>query len=256
MTAQAISWVRQAGRIALQHYYQNESATEKPDQTLLTQTDLELEKFLVSQIAATYPTHNRLAEEKTGNRRRKSAYTWVIDPLDGTTTFVRKLPGWGISLGLLYRNRPIFGLFYMPLLGDMTYATAEDGIYSEPTSAWAVRSDWQHNGFLAVSAGAHHEFQIDVARTRALGSISASLVYTARGSATAAFIPRAYLWDLVAGTVILNQAGGEIRYLSGRPVDYSVLLGGYLAPEPILAGHPALVSELQSAIRPWEQANQ
>jgi fructose-1,6-bisphosphatase/inositol monophosphatase family enzyme len=75
------------------------------------------------------------------------------------------------------------------------------------------------------------------------------LVYTARGIAAGAFIPQAYLWDLVAGVAILNRAGGEVRYLSGKMVDYQVLLDGRLTPEPIIACHPNLQAELRAAIR-------
>ncbi len=196
-------------------------------------------------------------------------YTWAIDPLDGTTAFVRGLPGWGISMALLYEGRPLFGLFHMPLLDDLTYSclgrpfgfcrgrsmpgcetpTPEPSCPHPRVLGRAVQPDWSHNGFLAVTAGAHKEFRIDIDRTRALGSVAASLVYTARGAATAAFIPKAYLWDLAAGALILQQAGGELRYLSGPPVDLAELLDGRLIPEPIVAGHPDIVAQLQHTIQ-------
>ncbi|MCB0211751.1 MAG: inositol monophosphatase, partial [Anaerolineae bacterium] len=79
-------------------------------------------------------------------------------------------------------------------------------------------------------------------------SIGASLIYTARGAATAAFIPKAYAWDLAAGALILQQAGGELRYLSGRGVDLEELLDGRLTPEPILAGERGVVEGLVGKI--------
>jgi len=246
-----LSWIRVAGQIALD-YFGKVRADYKPDDTLQTRADVEIERFLLKEIGRAYPEHNLLAEEtRPAERKTTSAYTWTIDPLDGTTAFVRGLPGWGISLGLLYRNRPIFGLFYMPLLDDLVYATP-DQIYNnnEETVTYKVRSDWQDKGFLAVNAAAHQGYQIDLPRTRALGSIGANLVYTARGAATAAFVPRAYLWDLVAGAIILNRAGGELRYLSGQPVDYTALLDGRLIPEPIIAGHPGVLAELPGSIQP------
>jgi fructose-1,6-bisphosphatase/inositol monophosphatase family enzyme len=81
-----------------------------------------------------------------------------------------------------------------------------------------------------------------------MGSISASLIYTARGAAVGTFIPRAHIWDLVAGAAILMGVGGELRDVSGRLVDYSELLDGRLAPEPIIAAHPDLQAELRNAI--------
>jgi fructose-1,6-bisphosphatase/inositol monophosphatase family enzyme len=247
--AQIIAWAHQAGQIAMR-YFGHVSPDYKPDDTLLTQADVEIEQFLVTQIRAAFPDHALICEE--GGRvqaKTASPYAWAVDPLDGTTAFVLGLPGWGIALGLLYEGQPVFGLFYMPLLDDLTY-TAADGVWSNgQILRQAVQPDWGRKGFLAVNSGAHHDFQIDVLRTRALGGVGASLVYTARGSAAAVFIPRAYVWDLVAGGAILSQAGGELRYLSSKPVEYLPLLDGRLAPEPIIAGHPDLLVELRDAIR-------
>lgn len=255
---QATLWARQAGQIARRHF-RNASfdvKAVKADKSLLTQADLEIEQFLVAQIRAAYPNHALLGEEGT-QTDIQSPYIWAIDPIDGTTAFVQGLPGWGISIGLLYEFEPIFGLFYMPLLDDLTYTTSTGMLCSSTPlhplikhSRGKVMSDWRRQGFLAVNAEAHHDFEIAVQRTKALGSVVASLVYTARGSATAAFIPKAYLWDLVAGACILKQAGGELRYLSGQPIDYSSLADGSFILEPIIAGHPRLLTELQNSIVP------
>jgi fructose-1,6-bisphosphatase/inositol monophosphatase family enzyme len=145
-------------------------------------------------------------------------------------------------VGLLHDDRPCFGLFYMPLLDDMTCT-------AYPQARSGLRSEWGPRGFLAVSASSHRNFNIDVTYCRALGSASAGLVYTARGSATAAFIPKVRLWDLVAGAAILHQAGGEMRYLSGAAIDYAALRDGQLAPESVIAGHPCLLDGLQQAIQ-------
>jgi myo-inositol-1(or 4)-monophosphatase len=248
---QVIVWARQVGQIALR-YSQDVVPRRKPDQSFLTQADLEIEDFLAERIRSTFPDHGLISEEGTrGQNNRSAAYLWVVDPLDGTTAFVQGLTGWGISIGLLHRGRPCFGLFYMPLLDDMTYTTGSDGICRNGLSLHqTVRSDWGPKGFLAVNASAHRDFQIDVHRTRTMGSVSANLVYTARGAATAAFVPKARLWDLVAGAAILSGAGGELRYLSGKRIDYGQLLDGRLAPEPIVGGHPDLLVGLRNRIQP------
>jgi myo-inositol-1(or 4)-monophosphatase len=239
--------------MAMAYFNQQLEPSSKPDDTLLTPADVEIEKFLIRKINTAYPNHRIVSEEAgllPSPANLPSPYTWVIDPLDGTTAFIHGLPGWGISLGLLYAGQLLFGLFYMPLLNDLTYASSEGLWWNDQAPGWLARQDWNHKGFLAVSTGAHKSFEMKVPRIRALGSVGASLVYTARGSATAALIPRAYVWDLLAGALILTQAGGELRYLSGQPVDYGALLEGQLAPEPILAGHPLLLDQLQGAIRP------
>jgi fructose-1,6-bisphosphatase/inositol monophosphatase family enzyme len=251
MLQQTKEWARQAGQIGLRHF--NETTPRiKPDQSFLTSADLEIEHYLIDRIRAAYPDCDVVSEEGTLERAHRGASdVWVIDPLDGTTAFVQGLPGWGIGIGLLHQGQPLFGLFYMPLLDDMTYTDSSRGVFSNSRSLHgAVRKDWGHKGFLAVSATAHRDFTINVQRTRTLNSVGASLVYTARGAAAAAFIAKAHLWDLVAGAAILSRAGGELRFLSGGGIDYATLLDGRLAREPIIAGHPGFVAELQRLIQP------
>jgi len=253
---QLLAWARQAGQIALRHF-QKVVPQRKPDDTFLTQADLEIEHFLSEQIRTTYPNDGLIGEE--GAKAPQNAYAasvWAIDPLDGTTAFVQGLPGWGISIGLLHQGQPAFGLFYMPLLDDMTYTANQDEVYNNDRDLrGAIRADWEEKGFLAINSSAHRRFQLDVPRIRTMGSIGANLIYMSRGVASGAFIPKAHIWDLVAGAAIVRRAGGTLRYLSGHPIDYRPLLNGDLAPEPIIAGHPKLLTELQQAIRPRSSAS-
>ncbi len=249
LISQVEAWIRTAGQMALQDFKSGKTVRDKSDDTLLTETDGKLEAYLTAVIHQTYPTHGFIAEEGTV-QQSQSNYLWAIDPLDGTTVFVKGLPGWGISLALFHNESPIFGMQYMPLLDDLSYATTEGAFCNGEPLVNSVAKDWRHNGFVAVTASAHQDFDIGVPRMRALGSISASLVYAARGTATAVFIPRAYLWDLAAGALMVQQAGGELRYLSGQPVILADLRDGQLNPEPIIAGHPQIVDELMTVIRP------
>ena len=247
---EVISWARQAGQIAL-GYFKNVTPELKPDNTFLTKADLEIERYLGEQIRGTFPDHHMIGEEGTRDKNRAhSPNVWAVDPIDGTTAFVQGLPGWGISIGLLHQGQPHFGLFYMPLLDDLTYTTAHGDVYCNGRNLKGrLRSDWADKGFLAIASTSHADFTIKVRRTRALGSIAVNLVYTARGTATATFAPKANLWDVAAGAAILLRVGGELRYLSGRPVDYQQLLSGRLAPEPIIAGHPLVLEDLIEKIR-------
>jgi fructose-1,6-bisphosphatase/inositol monophosphatase family enzyme len=250
MTEQLIDWVYQAGQIAL-HHFKNVIPQNKPDQSFFTQADLEIERFLTQRIRTAYHGHSLISEEGTRVKDICPASDiWVIDPLDGTTAFVQGLSGWGISIGLLHEGQPDFGLFYMPLIDDMTYTNGHTNVRCGGSDlCQTIRTDWREKGFLAVSASAHRDFQINVHRTRTMGSVGASLAYTARGAAVATFIPKARLWDLVAGAAILGRMGGELRYLSGKSIDYLELLDGRLAPEPVIAGHPHLLAELSGLIR-------
>lgn len=250
MVYQIIFWLREAGKIALS-FFENVGPTYKPDQTFVTEADLEIESFLAGRIEQTFPTHGLVAEESIGQRPLPSSdVIWVIDPLDGTTAFSQGLPGWGIAVGALQKGEPILGFYYMPLLGDLTYTSAHGEVfYNNRHLTPDMRTKWEKKGFLALTTTAHADFQIQVRHTRALGSHHTNLIYTARGTATAALLPKAHVWDLVAGAAIMRCLGGELCYLDGTAINYNALLDGRLAPQPIIAGHAAILKTLPDLIQ-------
>lgn len=238
-------WLEQAGQLAMV-YFRQVVPQQKSNGSLLTEADLTIERFLISQLQKAYPTHDILAEE-SDPAEQKSDFLWTIDPLDGTTAFVHGLPDWGIAVGLLHKGKPVWGVFHMPMLGRTIVNDGGDKGEGAPTT-WGIK------GFLAVSSSsAHRKFSMKVQRFRTVSSVSTALVYVAQGVAAAAFIPKARLWDLVPGMAIIEQAGGEMRYLSGKPVDYEALNDGRITPEPVIAGHPNLLDELQQSISPVYQ---
>lgn len=245
--AQVHGWVSEAGRIA-RGYFNHVTAQFKPDHTLVTRADHEIEAFLAQRIRAAYPDHALIGEE--GARARGTGYLWAVDPIDGTRAFVQGLPCWGTAIGVFYRGEPRWGLFYMPLLDDWTYTEGEDGVCCNGRDlCGAVRAEWDEQSFLAISSSAHYFYEIGVKRTRALGSVMAGAAYTARGSSLGGFFHRASIWDLAAGAAILQRAGAELQYLSGRAIDWGELADGRRAPEPVLAAHPSLMARLAQLIR-------
>ena len=242
------NWTQEAGQLALKDFENVSPLPNKTDDTLLTPTDLAIENLLISKIQQKYPSHNLVTEESE-QRQTGSPFTWVIDPLDGTTAFLQGVPGWGISIALLQDGQPKLGVYYMPLIDDLTWATVENASWRNRPLYRSARTNWGHKSFLAVNTRAHYDFEINLPRIRCLGGVMSSLVYTARGSATAAFIPKAYIGDLAAGMLILKQAGGELRYLSGKPVDLTLLLDRQYTLEPIVAGHPLILDKLGQAIK-------
>jgi myo-inositol-1(or 4)-monophosphatase len=256
---QVRDWARQAGEIAKDHF-NHTHAQLKADNTLVTQADREVESFLVERVRAAYPGHSLIAEEGArvqgvdhphpAEELHPSEYLWAIDPIDGTRAFTQGLPCWGISIGVLRQGRPYWGLFYMPILEDWTYTEGAEGVaWNGRDLRGAVRSTWDDQSYLAISSSAHYYYQIDVKRTRALGSVAANMAYTARGSSLGALATRASIWDLAASAAILARVGAELQSLSGKPIDWSLLRDGHRIPEPVLAAHPALIQRLRALIR-------
>lgn len=241
------TWASEAGEIAMR-YFNNVTVARKEDDSYVTQADREIEALLARRVRAAYPDHALIGEE--GARVGGERYLWAIDPIDGTRAFVQGLPGWGISIGVLCQGQPHVGVFYMPLLDDWTYTEGAEGVlWNGQDLRGSVRAEWDDQSYLASSSSVHYYYQIEAKRLRALGSIAANLVYTARGSALGALLDKAHIWDLAAGAAILQRAGAELRYLSGRQIDWSELLDGRQVPEPVLAAHPSMIARLQTLIR-------
>lgn len=247
-----IAWARQAGELAMPYFDRLDTVQNKADQSFVTPADRAIDTFLSQKIQETFPNDGLVSEESlSGQNGSWPDRIWVIDPIDGTTAFSQGLTGWGIALGLLVQGQPGFGLFYMPLLDDLTYTRGSDEVYHHRRDLrGAVRTGWEQQGFLAVTAKSHARFQIDLGITRTMGSSVANLIYTARGAATATFLPSPHIWDLVAPAAILQRAGGVLRYLSGREIDYNELLDGRKTTEPVVGGHPDLLPDLARVIRP------
>ena len=256
---QVRDWAFQAGKIALRYFDEVKSSKHSLETGPAGQADMEIEQYLIEQIRQVYPEHALIGEEGGPSEAASSKSTiWTIDPLDGTTVFNQGMVEWGIALGVLHQGQPAFGLFYMPATQEMFYTAGPETIgdtYGQPLRL-VLRAEWGYKGFLATTASAHALFDINVRRTRAPGSVGVNLVYTARGTAAAAFLPKPCLWDIVPGAAILDRVGGVLRYLSGAPVDYLALLDGRSTPEPVLAGNPTLLAELQQKISPRPKDSQ
>lgn len=99
MLSAAHSWAAEAGAIALGHF-NVVAARRKPDRSVVTAADEEIETLLRARIAAAFPEHGIVGEEQ-GRQDADREFVWALDPIDGTSAFVSGLPHWGISIGLL-----------------------------------------------------------------------------------------------------------------------------------------------------------
>ncbi len=246
---QVRAWAQEAGQIAMEHF-NHAQVMFKADQTMVTQADRQIEAMLSGYVQAAYPGHALIGEEGARGGRADSDWVWAIDPIDGTRAFVQGLPCWGISIGVLYQGVPYFGLFYMPLLNDWTYTTADAVICNGRALIHSLRTEWDDQSFLAISSSTHNHYHIGVKRARALGTLAANMVYTARGTALGALLEHAAIWDVAAGAAVLGRLGAEFRYLSGRAVCWSGLLDGRPITEPLVTAHPCLLGRLLDSIRP------
>jgi fructose-1,6-bisphosphatase/inositol monophosphatase family enzyme len=240
----AVEIVREAGRLALS-LRGRYTPDVKADNTLVTQADREIEELLRGRLAAIAPGWAFLGEE-TGLEGNPDAPCWVIDPIDGTTNFVRGLPLWCVSVGAVHRGRAIWGGLAVPLQNEIFWAAEGAGAWQETmdgsgTSRRLRVADpefLEQEDLIAANTTADSavDFRKVPCRLRNLGSLAYHLTAAARGAILCALSRQHKLYDIAAGVCLCIEAGCEARYLDGRP--WSAEVVAPREPMPLLVAPP------------------
>ncbi len=243
----------EAGQICLdgQSKLTSSDLTFKSLKDIVTVTDKKVEQFLVKEILSKYPDHSILGEE-TGTTKGKGQYKWIIDPIDGTTSFVHNQPFYGVSIGLEKNGELILGVVNAPVLNQMFYAQKGKGAFLNDTSIKVsdtldLDSAVMSTGFACLRSGLEpnnlnlfNKIAPQLRDVRRYGSAALDLCYTAWGSLDGYWEMNLNVYDIAAGVLILREAGGIVT-------DFS---GGNKFPENGIAGanaflHPQLLSCLK-----------
>jgi myo-inositol-1(or 4)-monophosphatase len=250
----AESLAAEAGLLAMR-YYGCGKPQVKFDEELVTEAELAIRELIRTSIAQQYPEHHLLGEgaDQTEYRHGEYGFQWIADPLDGTANFQAGIPVWGISLALFNNFWPILGLFSMPASGDTFKAVAGRVLLANDVPV-RLESDGtaSNESVLFTYSRFHHEFRSTFpGKIRNLGCTAAHLGYVACGRAEAALVKNVHIWDLAAGLILLEAAGGELRHLDGRAFHLNDYLDGKKVDTPLLAapaGEHELVSQYIRAI--------
>jgi fructose-1,6-bisphosphatase/inositol monophosphatase family enzyme len=240
-------WVTEAGEIARRYFGQVE-AQWKGIASPVTAADYEIEQLFRQRIAAAYPDHGILGEEYGGAGLDRD-YLWALDPIDGTRVFVEGLPTWSITLALLYRRVPVFGIVYVPMVDDWTYTDGDDVINNGQVITGCLKTHWQEDSYVFWRSDAAASYDLQFTRVMSFGASATHLAYTARGASVASLIHDSYVWDFAAGAAFLAKQGGEIRSLAGELMSFD----GIDLLKPIkgmyIAGHPDVVRRLRPLVK-------
>lgn len=219
---------KECGEILMQYY-------DKPDLKFerkgyndpATEADLASEKHAINAIREAYPDHAILAEE-SGKSDKESDYVWIIDPLDGTSNFKHSLPIFCVSIGLEYKGEIICGAVYNPRTDEMFSAEKGKGAYlnGKPIKV----TDRETKEFSAVATGFapkpeiieknlpnFNNFMKEGFLIRRLGAAAIDLCYTACGRFDGFWEIGLSPWDIAAGSLIVQEAGGKVTQMDGAP---------------------------------------
>ena len=244
-------WAREAGAIALTAFYDAQAAPprRKADRSWVTDIDEQIELLLRKRIGAAYPG-DRVMGEEGGGEATQGGRVWVLDPIDGTGSFVKRLPVWGVSIGLMVDGRAAAGCMYLPVSNECYLAGMEGPatLNGRPISA-DIDDPFDAQSWMAVPSNTHRTYRVDYpGKTRSMGSTAANICYVARGGASAALLGRSSLWDIAGALAVLERAGGRLGALSGQPLDWAPLLRGEAAAEPLFVASAANYERLRARI--------
>lgn len=227
---------------------------------VLTETDIKIGELLVSRVREAYPDHN-IIDEEAGVIDNQSEYTWVIDPIDGTSNFANGIPMYGVMIGLLHDSMPIAGGIALPSFDQIYTAEKDTGAYCNGKKISVSNEAKLSNSLIAYGIDGHQENpQMTIDETSALSRIilgirnlrSSNSAYdvtlVAGGAYGAALNKTSKIWDNVAPHIIIEEAGGVYTDFYGKPMDYSNPTAKVNDNFTLCAGAPQLHAQLQAII--------
>jgi histidinol-phosphatase len=249
----AIEATQEAGRLALR-YFEGEFRVEwKQDLSPVTIADREAEALLRARLLGTFPDDGFLGEE-SGDAAGSSGFRWIIDPIDGTRNFVRRIPIWGTLVGLEYKGQQIAGVVDVPALGHVYRALLGDGahcnnrrIHVSNVGALGEATLFHTSMAWFIRAGCADVFQ-ELARRvqteRGYGDFYGHML-VAQGSGELMVEHGVHAWDMAALKPIVEEAGGRFSDWDNTPTIYRpdvIASNGKLHAEAlqILAGERGL----------------
>ena len=235
----AIDAAKAGGELALKYFKSQPKVLYKADNSPVTRADIETEKLIRKIISKNFPDHGIIGEELPP-LNPKARYQWVIDPIDGTKMFVRKIPLWSTLLALLEDNKPIIGVVFLPAIDNLYYAAKNRGAFLNNKRIHV--SKVKDINFAFLSHGSIKRFS-DVNKINNLLKIvnkshairgfgdSDAYSYVASGKIDIHLSAAEAIHDIAAPAILIEEAGGKFTDFSGK---FSLTSGNAVATNGLL----------------------
>jgi myo-inositol-1(or 4)-monophosphatase len=225
----ALSAARRAGEVLRAAFGTEHSITYKGEVDLLTEIDEQAERLIREELLGTFPTYGMLAEEG-GELSGEEDVRWIVDPLDGTTNYAHQLPIFCVSIALERSGEVVLGVVHDPM-GEETFV-AERGRGATLNGGPIKVSDTDELIRALIATGFPYDraempealelfgrFAATTQGMRRLGSAALDLSYVASGRIDGYYERGIWPWDLAAGSVIVEEAGGNLTNYRGDVLD-------------------------------------
>jgi len=251
----AVKAARRAGsiinRAALEGGALEVKAKNKND--FVTQVDKAAEQAIIGVIHTAYPDHSILAEESGDTPGARAEYRWVIDPLDGTTNYIHGFPQYCVSVALEHRGVPTHGVVYDPGKNELFTASRGRGAFLDDRRMRVSKCTRLQDALVGTGFPYKEVSRLDLymrqlrtmmtssAGVRRAGAAALDLAYVAAGRLDAFWEMGLSRWDMAAGALLIQEAGGMVADLQGG--------ADFLDRGEIAAATPKVLPELLAALR-------
>jgi myo-inositol-1(or 4)-monophosphatase len=224
----ALTAAREAGRILRQHYETGTPVWEKSEDNPVTLADLEADAAIRARLSDAFADDDILSEETaSGSSRLANRRVWIVDPMDGTKEFAKRIPEFAVSIALSEDSEPVVGVVHNPIAGVTVWATRGGGSFRDGK---AVRVSACARLEEAVVVASRSEISRDqfapcedwFRELRPMGSIAWKLAHIACGEAdlNVSFAPKNE-WDVCAADLLVREAGGVYTDFDGATRRYN-----------------------------------
>jgi len=226
----------QAGNILLDHWGKTNLIRQKESQSsIVTEADTASEAFLTAHILARHPSHNILGEE-TGFHSNGSDFTWVLDPLDGTSNFASRLPWFGVLITVLERQEPIMAVMYLPIEKTLYFSAKDSGVQCNGTVVRVTAETSLINTLCAygIDFSSPEKIQSEVnllsrlvQRSRNVRTTNSlvDFAFTIDGRMGACLNQSTKIWDIASARLMLKEAGGILTDFNGKEIELDLSAG-------------------------------
>lgn len=221
------------GGLVLKKYWGNLKGSEHKSASidLVTEADCESEKAIYHSLSKAFPDFGILGEEMGLNQQIASDYLWIVDPLDGTTNYTHQYPMVCISIALVHQGIPIEAVVYNPIMNELFYASKGKSAYLNDAVIHVSKTDCLEKSLLASGFAYDRKMNPDnnysefcrmthlSQGVRRGGSAALDLAYVAAGRFDGYWERGIKSWDIAAGILLVQEAGGIATSYSNRPLD-------------------------------------
>lgn len=251
--------LKTGGRILLEFFNKPLKATQKESQSsIVTEADLASDQAIKSLITERFPEHNLLSEE-TGFKDNGSEYTWIIDPLDGTSNFASGIPWFGVLVTLFHGNNPLMAGAYLPAENKIYFAEKGKGAFRNDEtlrltdkplrdSLFAFCVDYTDDTAFLNRGMDIYKHIVKGSRNIRTTNCLIDFVYVAEGKFGGVLNLCTRIWDIAGLGLIINEAGGLMKVADGTDLNFFIDVNTAEVNFPVIAGNKQIVRTLENEI--------